>query len=212
MPEILKIDKKEALLDSAERLFADLGYEGASTRRLATEAGVNIAMLNYYFGSKEGLFRAVVERRLATFRQTLINLNEENISPWDKLYRCMELYVTRMVSNTHFHRLIHRELSVEQRSEMSDFITEGLLRNIEEVKRIIEEGIAIGAFRKVDVEMTVASIFGTNYYVLNANAISSKMLGENLNDPEVRNQKIKPRLTGFLHDFLHAHLRLNEKK
>jgi AcrR family transcriptional regulator len=211
MTEAPKMDKKEALLDSAERLFADLGYEGASTRRLAAEAGVNIAMLNYYFGSKEGLFRAVVERRLATFRQTLISLNEENISSWDKLYRCIELYVNRMVSNTHFHKLIHRELSVEQRSEMSDFITEGLLRNIEEVKRIIEEGISTKAFREVDVEMTVASIFGTQYYVLNTNSISSKMLGKDLNNPQVRSQEIKPRLTEFLHHLLNAHLRQNEK-
>jgi len=116
-----------------------------------------------------------------------------------------------MVSNTHFHKLIHRELSVEQRSEMSDFITEGLLRNIEEVKRIIEEGIATKAFREVDVEMTVASIFGTQYYVLNTNSISSKMLNKDLNNMQVRSQEIKPRLTEFLHHLLNAHLHPNEK-
>lgn len=75
-----KVDKKELLLDVAEGLFAQLGFEGASTRHIAADAGMNISMLNYYFGSKEGLYQAVVERRLSTFRQTLISLNEENIS------------------------------------------------------------------------------------------------------------------------------------
>ena len=207
-----KIDKKDFLLDIAEGLFAQLGYEGSSTRHIAADAGMNISMLNYYFGSKEGLYKAVVERRLSTFRQTLINLNEENISSWDKLFRCMDLYVERMMSNSNFHRLIHRELSVGQRSEMNEFITDSLLKNIEEVKRIIEEGIANKTFRNVDVEMTVASIFGTQGYILNATHIASKVLKEDLHNPQVREENIKPRLKRFLHDYLQAHLTPNESK
>lgn len=42
-----KEDKKEHILNTAERVFAEYGYEGASTRLLAGEAGVNMAMLNY---------------------------------------------------------------------------------------------------------------------------------------------------------------------
>ncbi|MFM6976324.1 MAG: TetR/AcrR family transcriptional regulator [Sphingobacteriaceae bacterium] len=206
-----KIDKKELLLDCAEDLFAELGFEGASTRQIASHAGMNISMLNYYFGSKEGLYLAVVDRRLSTFRQTLIHLNEENISSWDKLNRCITLYVDRMMSNSKFHRLIHRELSVGQRSEMNDFITNSLLKNIEEVKRIIEEGINNKTFRKVDVEMTVASIFGVQGYVLNATSMASKVLGKDLHNSEVRENDIKPRLKNFLHDYLKAHLTPNDK-
>ena len=48
-------------------VFADLGYDGASTRLISSEAGVNMAMLNYYFGSKEGLFVAIFERKMLFF-------------------------------------------------------------------------------------------------------------------------------------------------
>jgi AcrR family transcriptional regulator len=48
-----KIDKKDHILDVAERVFSELGFDGASTRTISGEAGVNMAMLNYYFGSKE---------------------------------------------------------------------------------------------------------------------------------------------------------------
>ena len=51
------------ILDAAEAAFADFGFGGASLRAIAREAGVNQAMIAYYFGSKEGLFEAVIRRR-----------------------------------------------------------------------------------------------------------------------------------------------------
>lgn len=56
-------DARTAILDAAERLFAELGYGGASMRAIAREAGVNQALVHYYFDSKDGLFSAVIERR-----------------------------------------------------------------------------------------------------------------------------------------------------
>jgi len=55
-------DTRRRILDSAIELFASEGYEGASTRLLAERAGVNLPAIQYYFGSKEGLYRAAVAR------------------------------------------------------------------------------------------------------------------------------------------------------
>jgi AcrR family transcriptional regulator len=57
-------DTKERLLDAAERLFAHKGYHCTSLRLITREAGVNLAAVNYHFGSKEALLSAVLERRL----------------------------------------------------------------------------------------------------------------------------------------------------
>jgi AcrR family transcriptional regulator len=53
---------EEALLDAAERLLADAGYASITTRRLATEAGVNHGLVHYYFGSNENLLVHALER------------------------------------------------------------------------------------------------------------------------------------------------------
>jgi AcrR family transcriptional regulator len=53
---------EEALLDAAERLLADAGYASITTRRLATEAGVNHGLVHYYFGSNENLLVHTLER------------------------------------------------------------------------------------------------------------------------------------------------------
>src|SRR5262249_56257669 len=53
---------EEGLVDAAERLLADVGYAGITTRRLAEEAGVNHGLVHYYFGSNENLLVHALER------------------------------------------------------------------------------------------------------------------------------------------------------
>ena len=53
-------DTRRRILEAALDIFAAEGYEGASTRQLAERAGVNLPAIQYYFGSKEGLYRAVI--------------------------------------------------------------------------------------------------------------------------------------------------------
>ena len=56
--------RRERILGTAERLFADFGYDGVSLRQIGTEAGAQIALITYYFGTKEMLYRAVFENRI----------------------------------------------------------------------------------------------------------------------------------------------------
>ncbi len=55
---------RDALLDAAEVLFSELGVDGASLRAITARAGANLAAVSYHFGNKEGLVRAVFNRRL----------------------------------------------------------------------------------------------------------------------------------------------------
>lgn len=68
----------ERLLDVAEALFADHGFEGTSMRMITAAAGVNLAAVNYHFGSKEELFHRVFHRRL-------MQLNAARIEALDAL-------------------------------------------------------------------------------------------------------------------------------
>jgi AcrR family transcriptional regulator len=57
------ISTKDRILDAAEQLFADAGYDGVSLRQITRTAGVELALANYHFGPKGDLFLAVVQRR-----------------------------------------------------------------------------------------------------------------------------------------------------
>ncbi len=57
-------DTRDRLLDAAERLFLEHGYDGTSSRMITAAADANLAAVNYHFGGKEGLFQAMLARRL----------------------------------------------------------------------------------------------------------------------------------------------------
>jgi AcrR family transcriptional regulator len=68
-------DSRAKLLTTAERLFARQGYAEISTRQIAAAAGLNAALINYYFGSKQALYREIFETRLEE-----INLGLQQVS------------------------------------------------------------------------------------------------------------------------------------
>ncbi len=69
-------DKKTHIINHAIDLFAEKGFEGTSIRDLAARADVNVAMVNYYFGSKEKLFESIVEERACYTRGLLLKLRK----------------------------------------------------------------------------------------------------------------------------------------
>jgi AcrR family transcriptional regulator len=71
LSQVKKIQPKrqQMLLDAAEDLFSKHGFDGVTVRQIANLAGVDVALPNYYFGSKRGLFDAVFLRRAKVFNQ-----------------------------------------------------------------------------------------------------------------------------------------------
>ena len=70
-------ETKERILDVAERLFADRGFPATSLRDITAEAGVNLASVNYHFGSKEALLASVLERRFRPINERRLELLDD---------------------------------------------------------------------------------------------------------------------------------------
>lgn len=156
-----KADKKTSILEAAEKLFSELGYEGASTRQIAKEAGANMAMINYYFGSKEGVFMEVMHERIQEFKEQLNQISKTDLPVMEKLLLVVERYASRILCNHTFHKMMQRELSLPQRPEMFTTIKNAMKDNMLVIESIINQGIDDGSFRKVDVRMTIATVMGT---------------------------------------------------
>ncbi|MGH2557049.1 MAG: TetR/AcrR family transcriptional regulator [Actinomycetota bacterium] len=80
-----RIDPREALLDAAERLLVQVGYGAISARRLAKEAGVNLGLVHYHFGSMENVFVEALERytgRLVGRQKALYAAEAPFIQKW----------------------------------------------------------------------------------------------------------------------------------
>ena len=87
---------RERILKEAERVFGAYGFDGATMRQVAEAAGVPLALVSYHFGSKEGLYRAVFDRRVPTVvEQRLVGLAIAMSEP--DLDRRLELVVKALV-------------------------------------------------------------------------------------------------------------------
>lgn len=200
-----KTDKRTDILKAAEVLFSEFGFEGTSTRQIAKESGANMAMINYYFGSKEGVFLEIMESRISGFKSQLNLINEEQIPAKEKLLKVVDRYATRIFSNISFHKMMHRELSLTQRPEMFSQIKDAMASNRSVIEKIIENGIAEGTFRPVDVRMSIASIMGTITLIATS---PSKVV--DIQDFDITDEKqaepLRKRLVAHLQDLIITHL------
>ncbi|KAK63290.1 transcriptional regulator, TetR family [Bordetella bronchiseptica 980-2] len=77
MNELKSTSTREIILETAEQLFAQQGHDGTSMRQITSAAGVNLAAVNYHFGSKEALVQAVLKRRLEEVNRERLRLLDE---------------------------------------------------------------------------------------------------------------------------------------
>lgn len=205
--------KRETIIESAIKLFSVKGFEGTSVREIAAEAGVNVAMINYYFVSKEKLFESAVEYK-ASFLKGIFEelITNTTLTPIEKMDIVVDKTIERKFSNSYFHHLLHRELSLEHRPQLRDAISEILLKNMTSVKTIIKNGIKEGAFNPVDVELTLATLLGTIHYLLTSDTMCRKILGKKEGFSPFQNKQLKKRLSEHTKLLMRSYLLKKETK
>jgi len=198
-------DKREQILTVAEKLFGDNGYDGTSVRDIAQHAKVNLAMISYYFGSKEKLLETLLEFRANT--TVLQDLNKDEIlTPWEKMERVIDFYVERILNNFCFHNIMQQQGNNSRSAEIRELIIQIKLKNFEQIKKIITDGQRKKVFRKVDIEMTVGTVMGAITQLTQARHYWSRLLNVEVENDEVYRKKMIPRLKSHLKELLHAHL------
>ena len=192
-------DKKEYILDVAENLFAHYGFEAVSIRQLAKAAGINVAMVSYYFGSKEQLFKLVIERKLINTGNLIAA--SPHLSHWERLFVIADGYIDGFFQNRKTTQIIYREINLGQRSDIAQMLSEHLKRNFENVSSIIHDGIEKGIFRKVDIELTVMTIIGVARMYAHSPTIACKIFKEK-NESEMFSDKYRRRLKNHMKEVI----------
>jgi len=150
-------DAKEKLLAAATELFAEKGFAGVSIRQLAVAAGVNSALISYYFGGKEGLYEAVVtaqyERVIGKFEAVAASAK----SPTDKIRLWSEIiYYNHTQEQPLMARLIQGELS-SPTACLEKVVHKYTARLAQLTTGILREGMQSGCFRE-DIDPTFAAL------------------------------------------------------
>lgn len=156
-------DKKEYIAEVAERLFAVNGFNGTSVRDIAKEAGVNIAMISYYFGSKENLLAAVFIQRAQGIKLQIEEIiSDVKLTHMERVFKLIDTYLLRIMEHPNFHRIMVREQLGKREGKVHEMIRETKQNNQKLVRKIIEDGQKAGVFKKnVDIPLMMTTLFGT---------------------------------------------------
>lgn len=205
-------EKQIEILQKAEEIFCNKGIDGTSVRDLAKAAGINIAMVSYYFGSKQKLVEALFVWRLYNINLELKNtINNEELNPYEKLLHFLDTYMQRIMSNHAFHRIMVREYSKNDSFIFIDKVINDLkISNLQFINTAIEEGYNQQLFlRKVPAEAIVMSIIGPiSYIILNEKTYMPLWNVDNFKDYK---ETIINKYFPYLLDALKAILQYNEK-
>jgi AcrR family transcriptional regulator len=161
-------DKQIQIMETAEKLFADKSFDGTSVRDIADDAGVNVAMISYYFGSKEKLLESLFSYRSESSRLKLegVILNKE-MPALQKVYSLIDYYIDRIQNYPCFNKIMMREQVTTFRNTTTGIIMDYKRKNMELIKQLIHEGQKKGEFKKnIDVPLMMSTLIGTISYIV----------------------------------------------
>jgi len=160
------------ILESAVRQFSENGLAGARTEQIAEEAGVNKALLYYYFKSKEDMYEAALNSVFESVRTDNINVLQADASAGERVVQMVLRNFDRSYSHPSLRSLMQQEMVRLHRGEESRLapMADKFFRPLwVMVDRVIEEGIASGELISVDPSQMRYAALGANIlYFLSA--------------------------------------------
>jgi TetR/AcrR family transcriptional regulator len=192
---------REAILVAAQDEFAAKGLAGGRVNIIARKAGANKRMIYHYFGSKEGLYLAALERVYEGLRGEERTMHLDHLAPEVAIRRLVEFNfdysrthpeLISLINNENLHRARHLRKSRKVRDLHSPFV--------KLIGDILKRGVAKGVFRSgldpVDVYITIAAV---GYFYLSNNWTLSAIFGRNLATEAAVRQRRRHNVDMVLH-------------
>ena len=174
---------RDAILDAAETLFAERGYEGASLQEIGRAAGLSRGTPAYFFGSKDGLYRAVLERVFAAELDLVLGAAERAQAadgPAAALVAAVESFLDFIAARPSFVRLLDREALAGGRALRETAVHAVSMR---EGLAATAALLAAGPFRPVDPAQVLLDILALCWFPVAHAATFARGLGLDPADP-----------------------------
>ena len=181
---------REQLLDATAALLSERSSLDVSLSEIAKRSGLNSALVKYYFGNKEGLLLALLERDAAVAMKALRHLVGMTISAEQKLRIHINGIVNAFYRSPYLNRLIH--LMIEDTNKASSARVEEVFIKpmMEAYRSIIDQGVQENSFRPVDPAMVYYSLVGSCEHIFFASYSVPSTLSTPLITDDVRQRYI----------------------
>ena len=184
-------DTRTSLLDSGLKHFAARGFLAASVHDIARDAGVNVSLVSYHFGGKEGLFKSCLER--AGTDQLSVAMRILSIEPetTDEIKIRLEMFVDEMflygINHPDMFAILYRDLNSEFHL-IEDVFKITFLKMFDLLSKFFETS----RNRKLiadwtDPNLSAMQLMGSVTHTLRTDSIREKIFNRSITDPDVRN-------------------------
>ncbi|WP_408587935.1 TetR family transcriptional regulator [Novosphingobium sp.] len=176
---------RERIIDAARELMIELGVLEVSVAEITQRAGVNVALVSYHFGGREGLMLSIAREDARLAMSNLARLKAADLTATEKIHNhvtgIIHAYYKRPYLNRLLQKLI-REGSPSAAEEVSDFF----VRPVAEARAaIILEGMASGEFRPVEPRLIGYALEGACAQIFTSSASREAVLGDGTLSPEL---------------------------
>ena len=168
------------ILDAAFALFVEQGYHGASLQSIAKKAGVNKALLFYYFDNKENLFHQSFHSLLKSFLEETAKKSSLIASPKKRLEYLIDAYLERFKKGQELLHITYSEAASTSRFSR-ECMKKFIIRGLQPIEETISYGIEKGTFNNVNPRMAAISLIG----MLRIFGIQERITGKHFKAKEI---------------------------
>jgi TetR/AcrR family transcriptional regulator len=170
---------RRAILNAAVREFAREGVAGARTDAIARSAGVNKALLYYYFKDKETLYRAVLDQVFGGVRAAIHDAIGGQLGPREKLHRYIGAHFDYIASNPLYPRIVQAEFLHAGRdpSRLARIVEEYFRPIFLDISALLKQGAENGDFRPVDPTQFIPAMISLIVFHFNTAPVLKLLTG-----------------------------------
>jgi len=151
------------ILKAAKHIFQQKGMVGARMQEIADEAGINKAMLHYYYRSKQLLFEAVFKKAFSMLAPQLNEILNDDTSICEKIKKFTNNYISFVIKYPYLPNFIIQELN-RNPEFVKKIIAEKLFPNIEKFRKQVDTKVAEGVIRAIKAEQLFINIMALNIF------------------------------------------------
>lgn len=163
-------EKQFQIMEAAIDLFSTQGFSETSVRQIAKKAAVNLAMINYYFGSKKELLESIFQWQLSNKTVSLEKImTNENLNPFQKIDAYLNYFVDSAFESLKFNKIMVKQTTIEVdvESKIFKYVVDSRVKYRSIIEKVIKQGQKEGVFRKsIDIIMLSAILVGTINHAL----------------------------------------------
>ena len=150
-------ESRAKILAAAEQIFARDGLEGARTDAIAAAAGVNKALLYYYFKGKDSLYEAVIEQHLRDFNEQALKVLDAAGSPRTLLLQYVTMHFD-FISARQRHAPLFQQLMMKRGKPPEKLLIKYIAPRVEALQKLLLRGMKEGELREMDPMHTSISL------------------------------------------------------